>query len=80
MVKEKIEKHPDEATRTIIKELHLINNKTDKCYIIKSENEFGLTWNYESSEFLVVFQKTIFSHKWRPIGNFRNFSILKAVW
>src|SRR3989344_9061827 len=36
---------PKPVPRQEIMEIHCINNKTDKEYIVKSENDFGLTWD-----------------------------------
>ena len=77
---------PKETTRKAIMELTLVNNKTDKEYIIKSENDFGLKWEYVGSkeqryELLTIQQKNnIDGSLWQATGRFVDFSIVKTVW
>lgn len=77
---------PKETKRDVIMSLVLINNKTDKEYVIKSENDFGLSWEFVGQanmryQLLVINQHTTENkQKWRAVGRFTDFSIVKSVW
>ena len=82
----KVEEPPKETTYKTIMEIILVNNKTDKEYSIKSENDFGLRWEYTGRkevkyELLVVQQKNcIDGSLWQASGRFTDFSIVKCNW
>ncbi len=82
----KVEEPPKETTRRAIMEIIVINNKTDKEYSIKSENDFGLTWEYIGGnsvkyELLTINQKkNIDGSLWQASGRFVDFSIVKCNW
>lgn len=83
---EQKKEEPKPTERKAIMEIILINNNTDKEYSIKSENDFGLTWDYvrtkESNyELLIINQyHSIGRDKWTAVGRFINFSVLKSNW
>ncbi len=72
---------PIVKTKTIIESIVLINNKTDKEYIINSDNNFGLTWVYQEEKgLLVINQYTDFEQKnWRASARFYDFSMIKVI-
>lgn len=83
----KEEQKPTE--RNAIMEIILINNKTDKEYSIKSENEMGISWRYETGkdgkgnnlELLIINQYySLDRNSWMAIGRFIDFSVLKCNW
>jgi hypothetical protein len=82
----KVAEPPKETTRRAIMEMTLVNNKTDKEYMIKSENEFGLSWEYIGAketkyELLVINQrKSLEQYAWFAVGRFVDFSIVKCNW
>ena len=82
----KKEEPPKPTTRMAVMKVVLINNKTDKQYIIESVNDFGLTWSWvdekgneknKSHTLLCVQQKTDAElDNWEAIGRFLDFSII----
>lgn len=82
----KIEEPPKPKTRKVMMEITVINNKTDKEYIIKSENNFGLVWEYvgdKDSKYgvMCVNQKHNEENKaWTAISRFYDFSVMSTVW
>ena len=83
-VKEEPEVKPELVAKSVIMELTLVNNRTDKEYVIKSVNDFGLKWEYlgkPNSNFCVINQRTSSGeYGWHAVGRFSNFSIVKIVW
>lgn len=62
-----------------IMEIIVVNNLTDKDYTIKSENNFGLSWEYSShnDEFLIIKQNLDLQENQRnKKAVYINFSIL----
>ena len=83
---EKEVESPKETTRKAVVEITLVNNKTDKEYILKAENDFGLMWEYIGEkdmryQLLTIQQKNnIDGSLWQAIGRFVDFSVIKVVW
>jgi hypothetical protein len=82
----KIEEPSKPKTRKVMMEITVINNKTDKEYIIKSENNFGLVWEYAGDRdsnysVLCINQKHNEENKaWTAISRFYDFSVMSTVW
>lgn len=67
---------------TAIMEVTVINNRTDKEYTIKSENNLGLNWKIvgNNSDGICIQQITdIENDYWYVIARFTDFSTLKMV-
>jgi hypothetical protein len=78
---------PRPTKRKAIMSYTLINNKTDKEYIVSSENDFGLSWEFFGNdvskyEVLQIRQEHSInkSVKWTTIGVFFDFSVTSTVW
>jgi len=83
-----LEEQPRPTRRNVMVSITVINNKTDKEYVIESENDFGLTWSYSES----VKEKPNYSilrinqqhndsaHSWTAISRFLDFSVKSTVW
>lgn len=82
VVEPKVEKVPKKTTYKATMEITLINNKTDKEYIIKSENDFGLRYiNSNTDESLLIRQiDKLDESEWHVVGRFYDFSIAKMIW
>lgn len=82
----KVEEPPKETSRKALMKIILVNNKTDKEYLVQSENDFGLSWDYvggknDNYELLVINQKhQIDGNKWTSVGRFVDFSIVRCEW
>ena len=84
----KKEEPPKPTTRTAIMKVVLVNNKTDKEYIIESVNDFGLKWAWvdengnekDKSHSLLCVQQNmdVEGDRWWAIGRFLDFSILNT--
>ncbi len=73
---------PKPTTRKVVMQIHLINNKTDKEYIINSNTDFGLTWEF-AGEKPATYQLLIINQKdekgeWTSVGRFLDFSITQT--
>jgi hypothetical protein len=86
-VEVKVEEPPRPKKRKAIMSYTLINNKTDKEYVVSSENDFGLSWEFFGNdvskyEVLQIRQKNSINEsvKWTSIGVFRDFSVKSTVW
>lgn len=76
---------PEEKTikekkkRKIVTEVVLINNKTEKEYTYKSENNFGLDWSTVDG-WLHIWQNRCEDGCGIALGAFTDFSIINVVW
>jgi hypothetical protein len=81
VVIQKVEEKPKETTRIAMMEITVINNKTDKEYIIKSDNDFGLTWEIVKDCISINQYKSINKNDgWMAKGRFIDFSVSATVW
>jgi hypothetical protein len=77
-------KQPVPQKINILMEVVLVNNKTDKQYIVKTKNEFGLKWEImpqTDKELLIIINQRL-DYRDRhllAIGRFSNFSIIDTV-
>ena len=86
--KEVVPEKPKPTTRKAIMEVTVLNNKTDKEFIIKSENDFGLSWEFYGIEKVNRYEvlqlrqnhSADSSVSWTSRGTFRDFSIMGTVW
>lgn len=70
---------PAPTHRNAVMEIIMVNNRTDKEYVVKSENDFGLTWEYEG-DLLIMKQKTkLENNYYKVIGQFKGFSMVKIT-
>ena len=70
-----------------IMEIVLVNNRTDKEYIIKSDNDFGLMMNHTTGDsqsvtnivslMIVIYQKN--AETYQEKGRFIDFSVISVV-
>lgn len=69
-----------ETTREVVMEITIVNNRTEKEYIIKSENDFGL--DFETIDGWLHIQQllSLDRHDWRCLSAVVDFSILKLNW
>ena len=71
------------STRKCVMEITLVNNKTDKEYVAKSENNFGITWEYSKGNEVLCINQRNFANTdlgWTAIGRFIDFSVLNTTW
>jgi len=75
------------TSRRAMMQVTLINNKTDKQYIVDSENDFGLSWEYPESKnghyAIIIINQKMFADsnkQYEAKGRFLNFSIISTVW
>lgn len=81
-------KPPKPTTYNAIMEITIINNLTDKEHIVKSDNNFGLTWDFTTNdiknELLAINQRLeyVFNGNSRYLakGRYYNFSVINCVW
>lgn len=76
----KVEEPPKPTTRSVMMEITLINNKTDKEYVVKSYNDFGLTWTITGSCININQYKSDNKLEWEAKSRFIDFSVLSTVW
>lgn len=86
----KVEEPPRPTKRKAMMSVTVINNKTDKEYVINSENDFGISWGYSESKndknynyaLLRINQNhsTDDSISWTAISRFLDFSVKSTVW
>lgn len=80
-----MEEQTKSTTRQALMEITLVNNKTDKEFIIKSENDFGLRIvnnSLKGNEFksFTVYQMLSFGEYDRvATGIFNDFSVIKTT-
>ncbi len=80
---EKQEESKKPTKRRVLMEIVLTNNRTDKEYYIKSENDFGITWTGTEGKPIVwcVNQYQSFDKDdITAIGRYADFSIVKTVY
>lgn len=71
---------PPPTHRNAVMEIILVNNNTDKEYVVKSENDFGLTWEHLNSGLLLMRQRlSLGNDKWKVIGQYQGFSMVKIT-
>lgn len=70
---------PKATTREAVMELVMVNNKTEKEYPMKSENDFGLDWETVDG-WLHIKQITALNGEWKAIAAVIDFSIVKCNW
>ena len=79
---------PKPTKRKVIMSVTVINNKTDKEYVIESENDFGITWSYmddksKPQNFSLLRINQLHSEnieKWTGVSRFTDFSVKSTVW
>jgi len=87
----KVEEPPRPTKRNAMMSVTVINNKTDKEYVVESLNDFGLTWTFSSekevkNQLLIINQYYSFDTKevkgsnWRGVSRFLDFSVKSTVW
>ena len=70
---------PKVTTRSVIMEITVINNKTEKEYFYKSENSLGLDW-LTIDGWLHILQLTSVTGEWNALAAVVDFSIVKCEW
>ena len=81
---EAVKEKPKPTTRKALMEITVINNKTDKEYIIKSENDFGLKWEIGQKEanyqLLIINQNhSTDDRTWTGVSRFLDFSVISTI-
>jgi hypothetical protein len=86
----KVEEPPRPTKRKAMMSVTVINNKTDKEYVIESINDFGLTWGYSEGKhdknynyvLLRINQYTSAEREdnWIGVSRFLDFSVKGTVW
>lgn len=86
----KVEEPPRPTKRNTLMAVILINNRTDKEYVVESINDFGLTWTFTSekevkNQLLIINQyysldKDGRGSNWRGVSRFLDFSVKSTVW
>ncbi len=87
----KVEEPTRPTKRKAMMSITVINNKTDKEYVVESLNDFGLTWTFSSerevkNQLLIINQYYSFDTKeskgatWLGVSRFLDFSVKSTVW
>lgn len=65
-----------EEKLNVLMSIKLINNKTDKEYLIVSKTKFGLNWSIKDNCISIQSNKNYDKSEWEGIGRFIDFSII----
>lgn len=70
---------PKPISRDVVMKIVMINNKTEKEYIIKSKNDFGIDWATIDG-WLHIWQLAPLKGEGKAIAAVIDFSIIKCEW
>ena len=70
---------PKPTIREVVMEIVMVNNKTEKEYIIKSENDFGIDWRTIDG-WLHIWQLNSLDGDGKALAAVIDFSIVKCNW
>ncbi len=86
----KVEEPPRPTKRKAMMSVTVINNKTDKEYVVESVNNFGLSWSYSEGKHDKNYNYSLLrinqnhstddSIGWTAISRFLDFSVKSTVW
>ena len=77
-VEEEIVYKPNTYRRAI--ELTLVDHRTNKEYVYKSDNDFGLDWELIEGLLHIKQYRSLTSYDWEALAAFADCSIIHCTW